>query len=145
MLLVLAASCPLWAQFTSSIEGTVSDPSGAVVSNTTVTLKNEETGVMQATQTQDSGYFRFTSLPSAVFSLTVAAHGFKTTVQEHIRVEVAETKTVNLHLVVGGADAVVEVTGEAPSIETSEGRVSGEIEEHKIPMKLRRILGMHAR
>jgi hypothetical protein len=131
-LLVLLVSCPLWAQFTSSIEGTVTDPSGAVVPTTTVTLKNEETGVMQTTQTQDSGYFRFTSLPSAVFSLTAAAHGFKTTVQEHIRVEVAETKTVNLHLVVGGADAVVEVTGEAPSIETSEGRVSGEIEERKI-------------
>ena len=67
MLLVLAASCPLWAQFTSAIEGTVSDPSGAVVPHTTVTLKNEETGVMQTAQTQDSGYFRFTELPSAVF------------------------------------------------------------------------------
>ncbi len=132
LLLILVVGCPLWAQFTSSIEGTVTDPSGAVVPNTTVTLKNEETGVMQTTQTQDSGYFRFTSLPSALFSLTAAAKGFKTTVQEHLRVEVAETKTVNMHLVVGGADAVVEVTGEAPAVETSEGRVSGEIEERKI-------------
>lgn len=128
----MALTSPLWAQFTSEIEGTVTDPSGAVVAGTNVTLKNEETGVTQAVQAQDSGYFRFTSLPSALFSLTANAHGFKTTIQEHIRVEVAETKTVNLHLAVGVADAVVTVTDEAPSIETSEGRVSGEIEEKKI-------------
>ncbi len=132
LLFVMALTSPLWAQFTSEIEGTVTDPSGAVVAGTNVTLKNEETGVTQAVQAQDSGYFRFTSLPSALFSLTANAHGFKTTIQEHIRVEVAETKTVNLHLAVGVADAVVTVTDEAPSIETSEGRVSGEIEEKKI-------------
>src|ERR1700746_3844905 len=83
LLLVLLVACPLWAQFTSEIEGTVTDPSGAVVANATVTLKNEETGVTQAVQTQDSGYFRFTSLPSAAVTLTAAAHGFKTTVQSH--------------------------------------------------------------
>ena len=132
-LIAVLITCPCsWAQFTSAIEGTVTDPTGAVIANTTVTLKNEETGVAQSVQTSDSGYFRFPTLPSAVFSLTASAAGFKTTLQEHIRVEVAETKTVNLHLVVGGNDSVVTVTGEAPAVETSQGRVSGEIEESKI-------------
>jgi len=132
LLLVLVVTRPVWAQFTSEIEGTVTDPTGAVVPSTTVTLKNEETGVTQAVQTQDAGYFRFASLPSALFTLSAAARGFKTTVQGHIRVEVAETKTINLRLAVGGADAVIEVSGEAPAVETSEGRVSGEIQEQKI-------------
>jgi hypothetical protein len=133
LLVVLGLICPTsWAQFTSAIEGTVTDPTGAVVPGTTVTLKNEETGVSQTLQTQDSGYFRFTTLPSAVFSVTAVAPGFKTTVQEHIRVEVAETKTVNLHLVVGGANSVVTVSGEVPQVETSEARVSGEIDEAKV-------------
>jgi hypothetical protein len=132
-LIVLLITCQCsWAQFTSAIEGTVTDPSGAVIPNTTVTLKNEETGVAQSVQTGDSGYFRFPTLPSALFTLNASAPGFKTTVQDHVRVAVAETKTVNLHLVIGGADAVVNVTGETAVVETSEGRVSGEIQESKI-------------
>ena len=138
LMVVVIVTCPSsWAQFTSAIEGTVTDPSGAVVPGATVTLKNEETGVSQTLQTQDSGYFRFTTLPSAVFTVSASGSGFKTTVQEHVRVEVAETKTVNLHMVVGGTDSVVTVTGEAPAVETSQGRVSGEIEEkavHDLPL-----------
>jgi hypothetical protein len=131
-------SCPRAnAQFTSAIEGTVTDPTGAVVPGASVTLKNEETGATQTVQTQDSGNYRFTALPSAVFTLTAKSSGFKTTIQAHIRVEVAETKTVNLALTVGGPDSVVTVTSEAPAIETSQGRVSGEIDEtrvHELPL-----------
>ena len=138
LLLVLIANCPSsWAQFTSAIEGTVTDASGAVVPGATVTLKNEETGVTQTVQTQDSGYYRFPTLPSAVFTVSAAAQGFKTTVQEHVRVEVASTQTVNLRLVVGGTSSVVSVTDEAAAVETSEARVSGEIGEkalHDLPL-----------
>ena len=126
-----------WAQFTSAIEGTVTDSSGAVVAGATVTLKNEETGATQTFQTQDSGNYRFATLPSALFTINVSAHGFKTTLQEHVRVQVAETKTVNFTLVVGVTESVVTVTGETPAIETSQGRVSGEIEEkavHDLPL-----------
>src|SRR5215475_2027252 len=54
---IVAASSTSWAQFSSGIEGTVTDPSGAVVPGVTVTLKNEDTGVTQTLQTSDSGYF----------------------------------------------------------------------------------------
>jgi hypothetical protein len=135
---LLLISCPrLNAQFTSAIEGTVTDPTGAVVPGASVTLTNEETGATQTIQTQDSGNYRFIALPSAVFMLTAKSSGFKTTVQAHIRVEVAETKTVNLALVIGGPDSVVTVSSEAPAIETSQGRVSGEIDEtrvHELPL-----------
>ncbi|PYV56612.1 MAG: hypothetical protein DMG98_12460, partial [Acidobacteria bacterium] len=117
---------------TSAIDGTVTDQTGAVVANATVTLTNEETGISQTIQTQENGNFRFTPLPAARFKLTASAHGFKTTIQEHVQVAVAETQTVNLHLSVGGGESVVNVTGEAPLVETAEGRVSGEIEEGKV-------------
>jgi hypothetical protein len=120
------------AQFTSAIEGTVADSTGAVVRGATVTIKNEETGATQTVQTQESGAYRFTTLPAASFSVTAAAPGFKTIRQEHVHVEAAETKTINLRLAPGGADVVVEVTGQTPLIETSQGRVSGEIEENKV-------------
>ena len=83
LLLVVVVSSSAWAQFTSGIEGTVTDPTGAVVSGATVTIENEETGATQTFQTQESGSFRFTTLPSSAFSISVAASGFKTTVQEH--------------------------------------------------------------
>ena len=102
LMALLIASSLCWAQFTSAIEGTVTDQTGAVVANATVILTNEETGVTQTVQTQDNGNFRFTPLPAARFKLTASAQGFKTTIQEHVQVAVAETQTVNLHMTVGG-------------------------------------------
>ena len=138
LLLVLMGNCPnLWAQFTSAIEGTVTDASGAVVPGATVSLKNEETGATQTVQTQDTGYYRFPTLSSAVFTVSVSAPGFQTTVREHVRLEVASTQTVNLRLAVGGTSSVVSVSGEAAAVETSEARVSGEIGEkalHDLPL-----------
>ena len=75
-LLLTVASSNLWAQFTSAIDGTVTDQTGAVVANATVTLTNEETGISQTIQTQENGNFRFTPLPAARFKLTASAHSF---------------------------------------------------------------------
>lgn len=130
--LIVMSSVGAWAQFTSGIEGTVSDATGAVVPNATVTIKNEETGATESFQTKESGYYRFTTLPASTFTLSASGSGFKTVVQEHVRTQVAETRTVNLTLTVGGGESVVTVTGEAPIIETSQGRVSGVIEEKAV-------------
>ena len=127
----------LWAQFTSGFEGTVSDPTGAVIPGATVTIKNEETGVAQASQTTQSGSFRFTELPSATFAISASAPGFKTTIQDHVHLEVSENRTVNLSLQVGGTDTVVNVTGDGSAVETSQARVSGEVDEsqlHSLPL-----------
>ena len=85
------------------------------MSGATVTIKNDETGASQTVQTQESGFFRFTTLPSSTFTVSAAAQGFKTTVQEHVQLQVAETKTVNMRMVVGGTDSTVTVTDEAPA------------------------------
>jgi hypothetical protein len=137
LILMVLSSVTAWAQFTSGIEGTVSDPTGAVVPGATVTIKNEETGAAQTVQTQDSGSFRFTTLPSSAFTVSVAAQGFKTTVQEHIQLPVAETRTINIRMVVGGTDSTVTVTDEAPPVETAQARVSGQVSEkevHDLPL-----------
>ncbi len=137
LLVVVVGSSSAWAQFTSGIEGTVTDPTGAVVSGATVTIKNEETGAVQTFQTQESGSFRFTTLPSSAFSISVAAPGFKTTVQEHVRLQVAEVKTLNVRMVIGGTDSTVTVTDEAPAVETAQARVSGQVSEkevHDLPL-----------
>ena len=137
LLVVVVSASSAWAQFTSGIEGTVTDPTGAVVSGATVTIKNDETGASQTVQTQESGFFRFTTLPSSNFTVSAAAQGFKTTVQGHIQLQVAETKTVNMHMVIGGTDSTVTVTEDVPQVETSEARVSGQVSEkevHDLPL-----------
>jgi hypothetical protein len=120
------------AQFASGIEGTVSDPTGAVVPDATVTVKNVDTGITQTRQTSESGYFRFVSLPAAHFTVTVSASGFETTVQERFWLQASEVKTVNISLEIGTTTTQVRVTAPPPPVETSMGRVSGVIHENQV-------------
>jgi hypothetical protein len=128
----LFSGLALHAQFTSAIEGTVSDPTGAAVPNATVTVRNEDTGATWTVTSTGAGYYRVPALPSSTFTVRVAAAGFKTTVQEHIRVQVAETRTINLALELGTTETEVTVQAEAQAIETSQGRVSGLIQDNQI-------------
>jgi len=132
VLLLVMMSSLAWAQFTSGIEGTVTDPSGAVVPNATITIKNIETGGTRETRTSGSGSYRFSALPAALFTLTASAQGFKTTLQPEFRVQVAETRTINVSLELGAATTEVTVTGAPPQVETSQGRVSGLIDQSKV-------------
>jgi hypothetical protein len=130
--LFVFSSPTLWAQFTSEITGTVTDSSGAVVPKATVTIKNVETGIVNAMQTSASGTYRFTALPASVFTVTASAEGFKTTVQDNVSVAIAETRTVNLALEVGASTTQVTVTAAPSPVNTSEGRVSALVKESSI-------------
>jgi carboxypeptidase family protein len=133
MLIVsLTFTCSVaWAQFTSAIEGTVTDPAGAVVPKATVTIKNAATGTERTAQTSDDGYFRISSLPAVAFTVTVSAAGFKTTVQS-VGLEVAQIKTLNIGLQIGGTTEEVLVTAEAPQIESAQASVSNLIDKQRV-------------
>ena len=132
LVLLLLSSVGLHAQFTSSLEGTVTDPTGAVLPGATVTVRNLATGEVRSLETSASGYYRVTSLPSSEFNVIVAAPGFQTTIQASIRIQVAETKTLNVELVLGSETVQITVTGEAPALEKSEARISGLFEARKV-------------
>jgi hypothetical protein len=134
LVIVLSYAAPnAWAQFTSSIEGTVTDPQGSVVPGATVVATNEDTGIAQTVQTSAAGYYRFPSLSASPYSVKVSMSGFKTRNQEHLRLQAAQTRTVNVQLEIGAADSEeITVMAEAPLVETAEGRVSGLIEENQV-------------
>src|SRR5262245_50759723 len=119
------------AQFTSAIEGTVTDPNGSVLTKAAVTIKNAATGIERTVETSDSGYYRISSLPAATFSMTIKASGFKT-VQKEVTLEVAQVKTLNFALEVGAQTAEVIVTTEAPQIESSQASVSNQIDKRRV-------------
>ena len=134
LLFVLGLASPsAWAQYSSTLEGTVSDQSAAVVPGATVTTTNEATGVAQHVLTTSAGYYRIPALPGGVYTVKVSLTGFKNWTREHVRLESTQTRAVNVTLEVGSATAEeVNVTAEAPLVETSQARVSRLIEEQQI-------------
>ena len=84
-----------------TITGTVLDPGSAVVPNANLTLKNAGTGAAYQTVTTGTGNYTLPSLPSGIYTLTVAAPGFNQYIQEGIQVQVAQTARVDVVLKIG--------------------------------------------
>src|SRR6185369_11473483 len=79
---ILLTSLSLLAQqITGDISGVVTDSTGAVLPNITVTAENTDTGLSRSATTSDSGNFRFPQLPIGPYKVTATAQGFKTVIQ----------------------------------------------------------------
>src|SRR5437868_7666992 len=76
-----------FAQFSSGIEGTAHDQSGAVVSGATVTVTDIRLGVAKATTTNEAGYFRIDSIAAATYTVEIKAGSFKTWVQKGLTLQ----------------------------------------------------------
>jgi hypothetical protein len=123
---------PLAAQFTTTVEGRVSDPSDAAIPSAEIGLENVGTGITRTVRTNESGYYRIPSLPPGTFTLKVSAAGFETLVQENILLQSDQTKTINLQMKIGAAAQQVTVQAEVPLVETGEARISGHIQERQV-------------
>ena len=105
---VLFCGIPLNAQVQNGINGTVTDPSGAVVSGARVTATNTATGVVASAVTSSVGSFTIVGLIPGDYSVAVEATGFKTD-KTDLAVEVAKMSTTNFHLLAGATTETVEV------------------------------------
>jgi hypothetical protein len=121
-----------FAQFRSGIEGSVTDPSGAVVPDAKVTLTNVDTGVSQSVQSNAEGLFRFPSLGPGRYKLTAAKQGFSTTIQENIVLLAEEIRTVPLALKAGTTTETVTVTADTNPIQLSEAKIASDISAQEI-------------
>lgn len=131
VLFLISTGC-CFAQFTSGVEGTIADPSGAAVPGASVSVTNPATGLTRTAIASSSGYFRVSSLAASIVTVSVAASGFKTSVREQIELSADETRTINFTLEIGSAETKVTVVSDTPPIDLSEGRISGVIEQPKI-------------
>jgi outer membrane receptor protein involved in Fe transport len=131
--LLLLSSCFLLTSIavaqvnTGRINGTVMDNSGAVVTSATVTATNPDTGVSQPTKTNNAGEYNFPVLPPASYNVRVEAAGFGTQQQRNVVLAVGQVLTLNFTLKPGSASEVIEVTGEAPLVETGRSDISGNV------------------
>ncbi|MBC7909473.1 MAG: carboxypeptidase regulatory-like domain-containing protein [Pyrinomonadaceae bacterium] len=116
-----------------AIGGTIKDPNGAVVPNATVSVKNEETNKEASATTDSEGRFRVTALQPGNYTVSINASGFGAFNQSKIVVEVGRITELDIPLSVGGVGGdQVEVTGEAPVINTSQQDFSTNINQTSI-------------
>jgi Carboxypeptidase regulatory-like domain len=109
---------------TGSVEGTVSDPQGAAVPGAKVTITSRDTGEVITTQTTSSGAYNSGSLKPGMYVVRVEAPSFKT-VDTTTNVQVGVISTANVKLDLGASATVVEVTGEAVTVNTEQAQVQG--------------------
>jgi Carboxypeptidase regulatory-like domain len=137
MLAIFCASKGAAQDISASVRGTVVDASGAIVSSAKITATHSETGLQRTTLSDAQGAYVLLELPVGNYRLEAQAKGFKGYLQEGISLDVNQTATVVIHLVVGTASQQIEVTANAPVIEstsTSLGKTVGEREVLELPL-----------
>ncbi len=119
--LLLSASAIFAQGALGTITGTVSDPSGAVVGNAAVEVKNAATGAVSKTVTTSTGNYTVSQLPVGAYDLTVTVTGFKTYKRSGLDLAAAQIMRIDIPLEVGSQTESVTVTAEASLLKTESG------------------------
>jgi hypothetical protein len=148
VLLLATSAVPAWGQgqaVSASLNGIVSDSTGARVPGATVTVTNAEQGFSRSVVTDASGNYLFTLLPPSQYNFAVQAPGFKGYQQKGIVLEVGQAASNPVVLQVGSSNEEVVVTGQAPLLNTQDANLSAEVSgKHlvELPLNLRNPFGL---
>jgi hypothetical protein len=128
--LALFLPVSIWAQLggTGTIEGTVTDSSGAMVPGARVIARNAATRAEMVRTTTSSGLYTLAPLDPGNYVITVTAPGFETLVRENIHVDGLQVLALDLALKVGSASQTVIVTSAPPQLETNNATLGGTLE-----------------
>ncbi len=144
--LILAGSGASLAQTVAGvITGTITDPSGAVVPNATVTITNAGTNASQSATTGSDGSYRFSLVPPGTYTLDVKAANFAEVRASGLVVEASQTVPFSVKLELAKASAIIEVTSQAPLVQTATSDLATQIDRercqgirHSLPAQWRR-------
>src|SRR6266700_3754924 len=136
LILVLLTALSIGLAFgqggTGELSGVVTDPSGAVVANATVTLTNSATGEKRTTVTTPSGIYRFVALPVVgSYTLDAAPTGFKKIQVAHIVISVGVVTSHDIHLEVGTGSETISVEAGAQLVQTTDSSLSSLV-DHRV-------------
>jgi len=133
---VLFSSSAAAQQTLGGITGEVTDASGGVIPNVTVSLVEEQTALSRTAKTTSEGTYSFVDLPIGVYTLTFSAAGYEAQKTPHIPVQADRTATVNASLKVGQTTTTVEVDA-APlmnAVDTTNGYVMEKQQIDSVPL-----------
>ena len=128
----LFATAAVAQETTAGLQGTVKDPSGAVVVKARVVVSGTTLVGNKQAETDGSGYYRFANLPPGTYSITVTAKGFSTSRRDGLILEVGHLPSVDFTLAVGQSTTVVEVSGEAPLVDVTANHTMTNVTEDMI-------------
>jgi Carboxypeptidase regulatory-like domain len=116
----------------TSLRGTVTDPSGSVIQGATVVLENRESNVRRTVTTGVQGDYQFLFLSPGTYSLMVAAAGFERYQQTGLQLLVNTPATANVRLQLGKTSEVVNVTTEAPILNTVDASLGNSFDQNQV-------------
>jgi hypothetical protein len=134
-LVVLAVSVmpSAFAQFNASLSGTVTDSTGAVIPNATVTLRNTETQLLRTTTSSGAGTYQFSELPPGDYALNGTANGFQETSLDHVTLVAETPRNIDLKLQIGASDQTVTVSAnEVPVLNTSDASTGNSLSSEDV-------------
>src|SRR4030095_14390528 len=118
-LALAALSSSAFAQSTATLQGSVIDQSGAVVSGAKVTVRNQATGAERIVQTDSDGNYQAAALPPGLYRVEAQAQGFSSQTVTDLTLEVSRIVVQNFQLKIGDMTQRVEVTADTQVVETS--------------------------
>jgi hypothetical protein len=121
-----------WAQVLASIQGVVTDASGAPVGQATVRTKNLETESVRTTITDDAGRYLVLALPVGRYEVRISKSGFQEAVQSGVYLVVGEEASIDLRLQVNTVKSAVNVTSDAPIVSVTTRDISGLVGEQAV-------------
>jgi hypothetical protein len=130
---------------TSSLTGTVTDSSGAVIPNATVTVSGVDNGITRTLQSNAAGGYTFSLLPPGNYSLKVDMKSFKAFQQNGITLIQGQVARIDVPLAVGSEAEQITVTGQAPLLNTGDASLSAEITAKQVedlPLNLRNVISL---
>lgn len=134
----------LSGQVTSgTISGTVKDSSGAVLPGAAIKIDNTDTGAGRTLTTDSRGYYSAPNLTLGQYEITTTLSGFQTEVKRGITLNVGQNAVIDVTLQVGTVTERVQVTAEAPLIETTSANVAGLVNERQVrdlPLNARNLI-----
>jgi len=132
VLLLGLGGVPAFAQFLSGIEGTVHDPSGAVVAGAKVIVTDVQIGVTRVTTTNPAGYFHVESIGASTYTVRIEASGFKALEQTGLVLDVGETRTLAPVLEVGAVSSEITVNASVATVDLVSAKTESVIPEATI-------------
>src|SRR3984957_16817876 len=123
----------LFAQGTGGrILGRIADPSGAVLAHVKVVATDEDTGVSRTAETNDSGDYSFPEVPVGVYTLSFELTGFKKDLRHGVSLDLNQIITLNMVMQIGQAQEVVDVTSEAPLVDTTSTQLGAVMDSQQV-------------
>jgi hypothetical protein len=132
LIIGLALVQPSFGQTFGQITGVVTDSTGGVVANATVTAINPQTNAARTTTTNSTGNYAFPALLPGTYDVKVEAQGFQSEIRNGVELQVQQVARLDFQVKVGSLTEAVEVTGGAPLLTTENATLGTVIETQRI-------------